>query len=133
MATRASGTFTVTSTPHAPYDTEPGATLGRITFQKQFSGDLEGTSVVEMLSAVTDVNGSAAYVALERVKGTLHGRSGSFVLSHTGTMRRGSASLIVSVVPDSATHELTGLHGTMTIGMVDADHHYTLEYSLEET
>jgi hypothetical protein len=130
--TRASGTFTVTSTPHPPYDTEPGATLGRVTFHKQFEGDLSATSVVEMLSAITEVNGSAAYVALERVKGSLGGRQGSFVLSHTGIMKRGSASLSVSVVPDSATQELSGLRGTMTINIADGVHSYGFEYSLED-
>jgi hypothetical protein len=130
--TRASGTFTVTSTPHPPYDTEPGATLGRVTFHKQFEGDLSATSVVEMLSAMTEVNGSAAYVALERVKGSLGGRQGSFVLSHTGIMKRGSASLTVSVVPDSATQELSGLRGTMTISIADGVHSYTFDYSLED-
>jgi hypothetical protein len=129
---RANGTFTVTTTPHPPYDTEPGATLGRVTFHKQFEGDLNATSVVEMLSAMTEVNGSAAYVALERVKGSLNGRKGSFVLSHIGIMKRGTASLTVSVVPDSATHELTGLHGTMTIKIEDDVHSYAFEYSLED-
>jgi hypothetical protein len=130
--TRASGTFTVTSTPHPPYDTEPGATLGRVTFQKQFEGDLSAASVVEMLSAITEVNGSAAYVALERVKGSLGGRQGSFVLSHTGIMKRGSASLSVSVVPDSATQELSGLRGTMTINIAEGVHSYGFEYSLDD-
>ena len=130
--TRSSGTFTVTSTPHPPYDTEPGATLGRVTFHKQFEGDLSASSVVEMLSAMTEVNGSAAYVALERVKGSLGGRQGSFVLSHIGIMKRGSASLTVSVVPDSATQELTGLHGSMTIKVAGDVHSYTFEYSLED-
>jgi len=130
--TRASGTFTLTSTPHPPYDTEPGATLGRVTFKKQFEGALTATSVVEMLSAMTEINGSAAYVALERVKGTLDGRSGSFVLSHIGIMKRGTSSLSVSVVPDSATHELTGLHGDMEIKIADGVHSYVFEYSLED-
>jgi hypothetical protein len=130
--TRASGTFTVTSTPHPPYDTEPGATLGRVTFQKQFEGDLSATSVVEMLSAMTEINGSATYVALERVKGSLGGRQGSFVLSHIGIMKRGTASLTVTVVPDSATQELTGLHGTMTISIADGVHSYSFDYSLED-
>jgi hypothetical protein len=129
---RANGTFTVTTTPHPPYDTEPGATLGRVTFHKQFEGDLDASSVVEMLSAMTEVNGSATYVALERVKGSLKGRNGSFVLSHIGIMKRGTASLTVSVVPDSATHELTGLHGDMTIKIEDGVHSYTFAYSLED-
>jgi hypothetical protein len=129
---RANGTFTVTTTPHPPYDTESGATLGRVTFHKQFEGDLDASSVVEMLSAMTEVNGSAAYVALERVKGSLKGRKGSFVLSHIGIMKRGTASLTVSVVPDSATHELTGLHGDMTIKIEDGVHSYTFAYSLED-
>lgn len=132
MTTHAKGTFDVTSTPHAPYDTEPGATLGRVTFKKQFQGSLEATSVVEMLSAITEVNGSAAYVALERVKGTLDGRAGSFVLLHTGTMKRGQASLMVSVVPDSATAQLKGLTGSMSITVVEDKHHYELDYEFED-
>jgi hypothetical protein len=129
--TTAQGTFDVTSTPHAPYDTEPGAALGRVTFNKRFFGGLEATSVVEMLSATTDVNGSAAYVALERVKGALDGRSGSFVLVHTGMMKRGKATLEISVVPDSATSQLKGLEGTMAIEIVEGKHSYTFDYRLE--
>lgn len=132
MTTLAKGTFDVTSTPHAPYDAEPGAALGRVTFHKTFHGGLEAKSVVEMLSATTDVNGSAAYVALERVKGTLDGKSGSFVLIHTGTMKRGAATLVISVVPDSATGELKGLTGKMTIEIVEEKHLYAFDYTIED-
>jgi hypothetical protein len=130
--TLVNGTFDVTSTPHAPSDSEPGAELGRVTFHKQFHGGLEAASVVEMLSATTDVNGSAAYVALERVKGTLDGRTGSFVLVHTGTMRRGHANLAISVVPDSATSELKGLTGKMMIEIVEGKHLYSFDYSFDD-
>ena len=84
-----------------------------------------------MLAAATSVKGSAGYVAIEQVTGSLHGRSGSFVLQHSGTMTRGAPQLAVSVVPDSGTGELAGLAGTMTISVADARHSYDFEYTLE--
>jgi len=131
MNAHASGTFNVTMNPQPPYDTAEGATLGRMSINKQFQGDLKASSTVEMLSAITEVKGSAGYVALERVTGTLHGRAGSFVLQHTGTMTRGKAELTVSVVPDSGTAELKGIVGQMTIDVVEGKHLYTFDYSLE--
>jgi hypothetical protein len=133
MSTLAKGTFQTTATPQPPYDTDEGATLGRMTIAKRFEGDLVGTGAVEMLSAVTAVKGSAGYVAIERVKGTLHGRRGSFVLQHTGTMNRGAPSLTVTVVPDSGTAELEGLTGSMSIDIVDGKHFYTFDYALTKT
>jgi Protein of unknown function (DUF3224) len=130
MSTRAAGTFEITATRHPPYDTAPGAILGRTTFHKQIHGDLEATSVVEMLSAVTEMKGSAAYVALERVVGTLNGRTGSFVFQHSGTMTRGKAELSVAVVPDSGTGELVGIAGQFKIDIVDGKHFYTFDYAL---
>jgi len=106
--------------------------LGRLTIVKTFQGDLEGTSEGQMLAASTDTPGSAGYVALERVTGTLAGRSGTFVLQHSGTMNRGAASLSVSVVPDSGTGELTGLSGTLVITIVEKQHRYALDYSFAE-
>ena len=130
MTTRATGRFEVKLTPQ-PFEGVPeGAKLGRMAIDKQFRGDLEGTSKGQMLSAGTDVGGSAGYVAVEHVTGTLHGRSGTFVLQHTGTMTRGTPSLSITVVPDSGTGALTGLTGTMTIVMNGGTHAYEFDYAL---
>lgn len=101
-----------------------------MSIDKQFRGDLEATSKGEMLAASTDVQGSAGYVAMERVTGTLHGRSGAFTLQHSGTMTRDAQQLTVTVVPDSGTGELVGLAGTMTIDIVDGKHLYVFDYTL---
>ena len=130
MNAQASGTFEVTMNPQPPYDTTAGASLGRVSIAKQFHGDLEGSSTVEMLSAMSGVKGSAGYVAIERVTGRLQGRSGSFVLQHSGTMTRGKGELTVTVVPDTGTAELEGIAGRMTIEIVDGRHLYTLDYTL---
>jgi Protein of unknown function (DUF3224) len=132
MPTHASGTFEVKLAPLEPYNTADG-TLGRMSIDKQFHGDLQGTSKGEMLSAATAVKGSGAYVAIERVSGTLNGRSGTFALQHNGTMTRASPQLTVSVVPDSGTGQLTGLAGKMTIKITDGKHFYEFEYTLAET
>jgi len=104
-----------------------------MSIDKQFQGDLEATSQGEMLTAGTAVQGSAGYVAIERVSGTLHGRRGTFILQHSGTMTRGAPQLAVTVVPDSGTGELAGLSGRMTITIADGKHSYELEYALAET
>ena len=127
MTTRASGTFDVKLTPQATADKD----LGRMSIVKQFRGDLEGTSTGEMLTAMTAVKESAGYVAIERVTGTLKGRSGTFILQHTGTMERGKPSLSVTVVPDSATGELAGLTGTMTIDLGGGKHAYVFDYTIK--
>lgn len=126
----ATGPFEVTLTPQPPDDYADGASLARLTIDKQFHGDLEATSRGQMLSAMGGVKGSAGYVAIERVTGTLGGRRGTFVLQHDGMMNRGAPTLIVTVVPDSGTDELTGLAGTMTIDITAGKHSYTLEYTL---
>jgi hypothetical protein len=133
VITRASGTFDVKLNPLALHDTAQGGSLARMSLDKQFHGDLEGTSQGEMLSAGTEVKGSAGYVAIERVTGTLGGRLGSFVLQHSGTMTRGTPQLSVSVVPDSGTDQLVGLAGTMTITIIDKKHLYELSYTLAAT
>jgi uncharacterized protein DUF3224 len=130
MSQRATGPFQVQMTPQPPYDSADGVSLGRISIHKQFEGDLAGTSQVEMLSAGTPVKGSAGYVAIERVVGTLHGRAGSFVLQHSGTMNRGEPSLSVTVVPDSGTGGLQGLSGRMSIEVADGKHRYVFDYAL---
>lgn len=126
---QASGTFTVKLEPQSP--THADSELGRMTIDKQFSGGLRAHSLGEMLAFRSAVDGSAGYVAMERVSGTLDGRDGSFVLQHTATMDRGAFTLQVSVVPDSGTGELAGLAGTLAI-TVDAQggHAYTFDYRL---
>lgn len=114
-------------------DKADGSTLGRYSLDKQYHGDLEAMSKGEMLTAGSSVKGSAGYVAMERVSGTLNGRKGTFVLQHTGTMNRGTSSLTVSVVPDSGTDQLAGLTGTMTIIIADGKHSYEFEGTLPET
>jgi hypothetical protein len=135
MMTLASGTFEVKLSPQGQDDKSPekeseGVTLGRMTIDKQLRGDLEGTSEGQMLTAGTPVKDSAGYVAIERVSGTLHGRRGSFVLQHSGTMTRGKPQLTVTVVPDSGTDQLVGLSGKMTIKIADGKHYYDFEYTL---
>jgi Flp pilus assembly protein TadG len=125
---RAEGTFVVELEPRPAEDGAP-AGIGRLSIDKRFSGDLAGTSRGEMMTAAGTAAGSAGYVAIERVTGALHGRTGEFLLQHYGTMRRGEGALTVEVVPDSATGELEGLVGTMTIDAA-AGHAYVFEYDL---
>jgi hypothetical protein len=131
VTTRATGTFEVKLTPQPSETPAEGSTLGRMTIDKQFRGDLEGQSKGEMLTAGTAIKNSAAYVAVERVTGTLNGQRGTFALHHTGIMNRGQPSLTISVVPDSGTGELTGLTGTMTIDVAAGMHSYVLDYTLD--
>jgi len=132
MSQRASGPFDVKLAPQALSDVAATSGLGRMSLDKVFHGDLDATSAGEMLSAMSPVKGSAAYVALERVTGSLHGRSGSFVLQHTGTMQRGTPSLVVTVAPDSGTEALEGLTGTMSIQIEGKAHFYTFDYALPD-
>jgi hypothetical protein len=104
--------------------------LARMSIGKTFHGDLEASSSGQMLSAGTAVKGSAGYVAIERVEGTLRGRRGSFLLQHSGTMTRGAPALTITVVPDSGTDQLAGLAGTMVIIIADGAHSYEFEYTL---
>ena len=122
----ATGNFEVTLVPQGG-----DAVLGRMTIDKQYHGDVSGTGKGEMLTAITEVQGSAGYVAIERVTGKVGLRSGSFVLQHSGTMNRGAQSLVISIVPDSGTDELKGIAGTLKIEIADGAHTYVLEYTLE--
>jgi hypothetical protein len=133
MTTHASGTFDVKVTPQTQDDKSAGATVGRLLLDKQFHGDLEATSKGEMLAFSTAVQGSAGYVAMEQVSGTLNGRKGTFALQHSGSMTRGVAQLNVTVVPDSGTGQLEGLAGKMTIKIADGKHSYDFEYTLAKT
>jgi hypothetical protein len=124
------GTFEVKVVPlPADEGTDTGG-FGRLSLDKTFSGGLTGTSKGQMVGAFTAVEGSAGYVALERVTGTLDGRKGSFILQHNGTMSRETQSIIVKVIPDSGTEELMGLSGTMQIIIEGKKHSYVFDYSL---
>ena len=129
---RAKGEFDVKLNPLSAYapDSPDGPPLGRMSIDKRFRGDLEGTSVGEMLTAGSAEKGSAAYVAVERVTGTLHGKKGSFALHHRGVMSKGEGELIVAVAPGSGTGELDGLVGEMAIIVGGGKHSYELEYTL---
>lgn len=127
----ARGTFEVKLAPQ-PAEADDGG-LGRRLIDKQFQGELAASSKGQMLAVGTEVKGSAGYVAMERVTGSLHGRTGSFVLQHSGTMARGAPQLVVSVVPDSGTDQLRGVAGAMTIDIVDGKHCYGFEYTIDET
>jgi hypothetical protein len=116
--------------PQPSEGASPDASLGRMTIDKTFSGDLEATSRGQMLTAGTDMKGSAGYVAIERVTGALLGRTGSFILQHNGTMARGEPKLSITVVPDSGTGELVGLAGSMQIVIAEGRHSFELEYTL---
>jgi len=129
MPNHATGTFDVKVIPQAA-DDSAGGPFGRLFLDKRFHGDLEATSKGQMLGAGTAVEGSAGYVALELVSGTLHGRRGSFILQHTGSMAKGVSTMSVVVVPDSGTDQLTGLAGKMTIIIAGGKHSYDFEYRL---
>ncbi|MEO6063707.1 MAG: DUF3224 domain-containing protein [Thermoflexales bacterium] len=128
---RATGSFEVDLRPQTPNEHEQAAGVGRMTIDKRFEGDLVATSVGEMLAAMTPFEGSAGYVAIERVSGALRGRKGSFVLQHTGLMDGGQPSLVITVVPDSGTGELAGLSGTMTIDTSNGGHAYVFAYEIQ--
>jgi Protein of unknown function (DUF3224) len=130
--TRATGTFDVKMTPQPPEDKADGSTLGRMSLDKQFRGDLEGTGKGEMLTAITEMKGSAGYVALERVIGSVKGRRGTFVLQHSATMTRGAPQLSITVVPDSGTGQLVGIAGKMSIVIADGKHSYEFDYTLPD-
>jgi hypothetical protein len=129
----ASGPFEVKLTPQD--DKAGDTTMGRMTIDKHFHGDLEATGKGQMLTSGTLVKGgSAGYVAMEQITGTLHGRSGSFIVQHSGTMTRGVPQLSVTVVPDSGTGQLAGLAGKMGVKIeADGRHFYEFEYTLPET
>ena len=130
MTQQAKGEFDVQHTPQAPLDMGDAAMARHSRFDKRFHGALDAASVVHMLAVGTEVQGSAAYVAIERVSGSLDGRVGTFFMQHNGIMARGVPSLSLSVVPDSGTGELAGLSGRMAIDIVDGKHYYTFDYGL---
>jgi len=132
MEQQAKGPFDVKRTAMEAVDAGDGASFGRMRLEKRFHGELDATSVVEMLSAGNPASGSAGYVAMEHVTGTLHGRRGSFMLQHSGTMDAGASSLLVGVVPGTGNGELQGLRGRLRIDIAEGGAHaYTFDYTLE--
>ena len=129
----ATGKFEVKMQPLQSYSKgNNGINFGRMSIDKSFEGELTAVSKGEMVSVMTPVKGSAGYVAIEQVDGTLSGKKGSFVLQHFGIMNNGKAYLKLEVVPDSGTGELKGISGEMFIRIEDGDHFYDFEYQLEE-
>jgi hypothetical protein len=126
----ARGEFVVKLLPLAVEGQPVGSKLGRMSINKEITGDLIASSTGQMLSAGTEVKGSAGYVAIERVEGTLHARAGAFVLQHTGSMGQGAPSLSITVVPDSGSGDLVGLVGDMKIAIADGKHRYVFDYTL---
>ena len=126
------GTFEVKLAPlEFSHQGTDGMKLGRMSIDKTFQGDLSATSKGEMLSALTDIEGSAGYVAIEQVSGTLNGLDGSFILQHFGIMNRGADRLVLEVVPDSGTGDLEGISGTMQIIREEGKHFYEFEYTMD--
>lgn len=130
MTTRARGSFDVSITPKPAADPGDPWEPARMALDKRFHGALAATSQGTMLAARTEEQGSAGYVAIERVTGTLDGREGSFMLQHSGTMDRGAQQLAIVVIPGSGTGALAGLRGTMGIVITDGKHEYDFEYAL---
>jgi hypothetical protein len=128
MAT-ARGTFEVKLQP-LPMEIGDGESLGRMSLDKQFQGDLEGTSRGQMLTVRTATEGSAVYVAVERVTARLGGKEGTFALHHDGVMNRGQGALTIRIAPDSGTGALAGISGSMAIVIENGSHFYTLDYTL---
>lgn len=127
----ATGPFDVKLSPLPADERKAAAFLGRLALDKQFHGDLEATSVGQMLAGRGERPESAGYVAIERVTGSLAGKRGSFILQHSGHSGPAGQSLHINVIADSGTDELKGLSGTMTIAIApDGTHFYSFDYSL---
>ncbi|HST08242.1 MAG TPA: DUF3224 domain-containing protein [Gemmatimonadaceae bacterium] len=129
---RISGLFDVSLKPLEMGDDLASQLIARMSIDKQYHGDLEATGKGQMLTGGTSIRNSAAYVAIERVTGTVKGKKGSFTLAHAGLMNRGSPSLVITIVPDSGTDQLEGLKGTMTINIEAGRHSYQLDYALAD-
>lgn len=129
MTHHASGPFEVKITPRAATDTT--SPVAFMSLDKQYAGDLVAEAQGDMMATFTESTGARAYVALERVTGTLSGRAGSFDLAHRGTMTKDGQELVIIIVPESGTGALTGISGTVTINIVEKKHFYTVDYSLD--
>jgi expansin (peptidoglycan-binding protein) len=130
---QAQGTFEVKTAPLAADDATAATSIGRYSLDKVYRGDLEGASAGEMLGAGNPATGTAGYVAIEQVTGSLHGKHGSFALQHFGTMDQGKFEINVKVVPGSGTAQLAGIAGALTIFIEGKNHSYSMEYTLPES
>ena len=133
MTQHASGPFEVKMQPQGEGDVAAGSSLGRMSLDKQYNGDLQAIGKGEMLAARSDIPTSAAYVAIERVTGTLHGREGSFVLVHKGVMTSAGQQLVIEVVPDTGTGQLVGISGSLGIRIEGGKHYYDFDYELSSS
>ena len=132
MTSLAKGRFDVKMLPLPAQDDANDAAIGRMALDKQYHGDLVGVGKGLMLAVGTAVDGSAGYVAMERITGSLHGRQGSFALQHCGVMNRGTPQLSIAIVPDSGAEALAGIAGTLEITIAEGVHAYALSYSLPD-
>ncbi|RFB78010.1 DUF3224 domain-containing protein [Methylovirgula sp. 4M-Z18] len=130
---QASGQFDVTLRPEPLSAVAETSGMNRMSLDKSYHGDLAAVSKGEMLAFRSAIDGSAGYVAMETVTGTLRGRAGAFVLQHSATMIRGTPAQSIVVVPDSGTGDLSGLSGSLKITITEGQHAYTFEYMLPES
>ena len=124
----ARGPLDVNIEAEPPFLEQDGLKLNHNVVRKEFSGDMVGTSEAQMIAAYTGTPGSAGYVAIEHFTGSVGGKSGSFVLQHSGVMNKGDAQLTVTIVPDSGAGELAGISGTLEIDNDEGQHSYVLDY-----
>jgi len=127
MPHHAKGSFDVTITPQ---ESAPDAPVARMLLYKEFHGDLEAIAHGEMMAAHEPLTGAGVYVALDRVTGTLQGRSGSFLMAHRGIRNADGQELSIVIVPGSGTGQLTGITGTVGIEIVGTEHFYTVQYEV---
>jgi len=127
MPKHAKGSFDVTITPQ---ESAPDAPVARMLLYKEFHGDLEAIARGEMMAAHEALTGAGVYVAIDRVTGTLDGRSGSFLMAHRGIRNADGQSLDIVIVPGSGTGQLAGITGTVGIEIVEKKHFYTVDYTL---
>ena len=132
MHAHATGSFSISMTPATAPQRAGRTSFGRVLLEKVYAGDLVATAKGEMLNAVTDTQGAAGYVAMEAITGVLQGRQGSFVAQHAGTMADGRQALSIVIVPHSGTGQLAGISGTLAIRIVDGQHFYDIDYSLQD-
>ena len=131
MDMKIKGTFEVKMDPlDSSFEAADGAAFNRMKLEKTYDGPLTAKSKGEMLTMMTTVKGSAGYVAIEQVQGSLQGKPGSFALQHFGIMHSGNNRLILEVIPGSGTNALKGLSGTMEIIIEAGNHFYEFDYQL---
>jgi len=128
MSSHAKGQFIVTITPQ---ETAPDAPVARMLLYKEFHGDLEAIAHGEMMAAHEPLTGAGVYVAIDRVAGTLHGKSGSFLIAHRGIRNADGQELSIVIVAGSGTGQLTGITGSVGIEIVGKEHFYSISYEMQ--